>query len=164
MSRLRFAIVAVLAVSACRIEDRTPAGSRRDDEAIRAVLAQYYRDVASHDWAASRALFWDSATVGVRGISPDTAWRDFRSADAYHRHLARVYVDGGQPRLSVRIFRLDLRQEGDLASAWVTTRRRPLPGEGRAEVGTSDNVVLRRDGGSWRILALASMPDPVAVR
>ncbi|MEO8226197.1 MAG: nuclear transport factor 2 family protein [Gemmatimonadota bacterium] len=167
MLRLRsaaIAFIAALALSACRIEDRTPAGSRRDEDAIRSVLATYYQSVGAGDWAASRALFWDSAMVEVRHAGTDSAWREYRTADAYHRDLARRYGSHELSEVSVRIFRLDLRQQGDLASAWVTTRRRPIAGEGRLEVGTADDVILRRAGGTWRIVALASAPDPATTR
>jgi hypothetical protein len=160
MFRLRSAafLLAVLAAG-CRIEDRTPTGSRRDEDAIRSVLATYYQSLSARDWSGSRALFWDSATVAIRHAAPDSAWRDFRSADAYHQYLARTYAGDRSRVIAVRMFRLDTRQQGDLASAWVITRRRPVAGEGRDEVGTADNVLLRRRGGSWRIVSLASTPD-----
>ncbi len=154
--------IVVLALVACRIEDRTPAGSRRDDETIRSILATYYRSVGERDWAGSRELFLDSAMVEVR-IAGDSGWRDFTTADAYHHHLARTYAAAEPSAIALRIFRLDLRQEGDLAAAWVTTRRRPVRGEGRSELGSTDYFILRRSGGAWRIVALASTPDP-AVR
>jgi hypothetical protein len=164
MCRLRsIALVVAVLLAGCRIEDRTPAGTRRDDDAIRSVLATYYQSLGQRDWSTSRALFWDSATVEVRRAAPDSAWRDFRTADAYHQYLARTYAGDRSSAIAVRMFRLDIRQQGDLASAWVVTRRRPLPGEGRDEVGTADNFVLRRRGGAWRIVSYASTPDIPAV-
>jgi hypothetical protein len=93
MCRLRsVALVVAVLLAGCRIEDRTPAGTRRDDDAIRSVLATYYQSLGQRDWSRSRALFWDSATVELRHVAPDTAWRDFRTADAYHQYLARTYA------------------------------------------------------------------------
>ena len=160
MFRLRsVAIAVVVLAAACRIEDRTPTGSRRDEDAIRSVLATYSQSLSARDWSGSRALFWDSATVLVRHAAPDSAWREFRGADAYHRYLARTYAGDRNRAIAVRMFRLDTRQQGDLASAWVITRRRPLAGEGRDEVGTADNLLLRRRDGVWRIVTFASTPD-----
>ena len=167
MSRLRTAalLAGVLCLAACRIEDRTPAGSRRDDDAIHALLTTYYQSLAEKDWATSRSLFWDSATVELRRSDADASWHDFRTADAYHQYLSRTYASASSRVLGVRMFRVDVRQQGDLASAWVITRRRPDTGEGRNEVGTADNVMLRRQHGAWRITGLASTPDaPTAVR
>jgi hypothetical protein len=166
MSRLRsLALVAVVVLGACRIEDRTPTGTRRDEDAIRSVLASYYQSRGQRDWSGSRALFWDSATVELRPAPPDTAWRDFRTADAYHQYLARTYAGDRSSAIAVRMFRLDIRQQGDLAGAWVVTRRRPLAGEGRDEVGTVDHLLLRRQAGAWRIVSYASTPDlPSAAR
>lgn len=160
MFRLRsVALVAVVLAAACRIEDRTPTGSRRDEDAIRSVLATYYKSLSSRDWSGSRALFADSATILLRHAAPDSAWREFRGADAYHRYLARTYAGDRNSAIAVRMFRLDTRQQGDLATAWVITRRRPLAGEGREEVGTADNLLLRRQDGVWRIMTFASTPD-----
>lgn len=160
MFRLRsLALAGVVLAAGCHIEDRTPTGSRRDEDAIRSVLATYYQSLSSRDWSRSRALFWDSATVELRRPAPDSAWRSFRNADAYHQYLARTYAGDRSSVIAVRMFRLDARQQGDLASAWVITRRRPVAGEGREEVGTADNLVLRRDQGAWRIIGLASTPD-----
>ncbi len=152
-------VLGVVAVGACRIEDRTPAGTRRDDEAIRALLATYYQSLGARDWATSRSLFWDSAAVEIRRTAPDSAWRAFRSADSYHQYLSRTFGGGIAPVLAVRMFRIDIRQQGDLATAWVVTRRRPTDREGAGEVGTADNVLLWRRGAAWRIAGLASVPD-----
>lgn len=166
MSRLRsLALVVTVVLAGCRIEDRTPAGTRRDDDAIRSVLATYYQSLGQRDWSRSRALFWDSATVELRHAPPDTSWRNFRTPDAYHQYLARTYAGDRSGAIAVRMFRLDIRQQGDLADAWVVTRRRPLAGEGRDEVGTVDNLLLRRRDGAWRIVSYASTPDlPAAPR
>jgi SnoaL-like protein len=161
MFRLRSAalLAGVLCIAACRIEDRTPTGSRRDDDAIHALLTTYYQSLAEKDWATSRSLFWDSATVELRRSDADSSWHDFRTADAYHHYLSRTYAAASSSVLGVRMFRVDVRQQGDLASAWVITRRRPGAGEGRNEVGTADNLMLRRQQGAWRIIDLASAPD-----
>jgi ketosteroid isomerase-like protein len=160
MFRLRSAAIAVaVLVAACHIEDRTPTGSRRDEDAVRSAVANYYRSLSTRDWSGSRALFWDSATVVLRHPAPDSAWREFRGADAYHRYLARTYAGDRNRAIAVRMFRLDTRLQGDLASAWVITRRRPLAGEGREEIGTADNLLLRHADGVWRIVSFASTPD-----
>ena len=72
-------------------------------------------------------------------------------------------VDGGEPgSFDVRVLRTDFRQDGDLAGVWVTLRRRmALPGG----VGPSDrdfveHLVLRRIGGTWRILSVAGSALP----
>jgi hypothetical protein len=153
------ALIAAALLAGCHIEDRTPTGTRRDDDAIRGLLATYYKSLGARDWARSRTLFWDSATVELRHAAPDSAWRDFRSADAYHQYLARTYAGDRNRAIAVRIFRLDTRVQGDLASAWVITRRRPLAWEGREEVGTADQLLFRRRGGAWRIVSFASVPD-----
>jgi hypothetical protein len=55
----------------------------------------------------------------------------------------------------VRVLRTDLRQEGDLAAAWLTTRRITPSGPTRIEGDWIEHVVLRRIDGDWRILSVA---------
>ena len=155
--RQRGAWIAVLLVLAgCRIEDRTPAGSRRDDQSIRAVVATYYRSLAVRDWPSSRSLFSDSAQVLVRNIG-DTAWRRYGDSEAYHLELVRQ-ARGLAPEASeVLVARLDVRQEGELAAVWVTARHH-VNRPDRAEARSADHFVLRRLDGAWRIVAFYSTP------
>jgi hypothetical protein len=71
----------------------------------------------------------------------------------YHRSRPRVDPAGDPSPGELRVVRMDLRQEGDLAAAWVTTR---LGGEGGPERGdVLEHFVLRRGEGSWRIVNVA---------
>jgi hypothetical protein len=71
-------------------------------------------------------------------------------------------MEGSEPgTFQVRSLRTDLRQEGDLAAAWVTLRRRtPLAGAEPVERDWVEHLVLRRIGSSWRILSVAGSSVP----
>jgi hypothetical protein len=85
--------------------------------------------------------------VQVR-MAPGTGWRGFAGADGYGAWLAsRPGADA-----EIRPLRIDARQEGDFAAAWVETR---VAGEDRSR-GPADHFVLRRIGGAWRITGLAT--------
>ena len=79
---------------------------------------------------------------------------------AYHRSNA-VDPSGDPSPGEMRVVRVDLRQEGDLAAAWVTAR---LPGPGDGEV--LEHFVLRRSGEEWRVVnvGVASIRTPAAPR
>src|SRR5688500_11033659 len=86
----RLALSALLLASlasACRFEDRSPDGTRLDEEEIRAVVAGYYDGLTNRAWESARLLFWDSATVQVRQ-TPVSSWRIFLDPDAYGAFLA----------------------------------------------------------------------------
>lgn len=138
----------------CRIEDRTPSGSRGDDEAIRAEVAGYHRALFARDWAAAAPLFWDSALVQVRVIG-DPAWRSFRRAPDYLGALQSAPRRWPTGDRALQMVRIDTRQNGDLASAWVVARRTPAEPGDSAEV---EQFTLRRFAGGWRIVALAAAP------
>jgi hypothetical protein len=145
-----FPLLALITIaSGCAIEDRSPEGSRRDEEAIRTVVADYYSGISTRSWDATRIHFWDSALVQVR-TTPGAGWRGFQGPDAYGDWLAsRPGAD-----VEIRPLRVDARQEGDFAAAWVETRR----GTGDARSRTpADHFVLRRIDGAWRITALAAV-------
>ncbi len=124
------------AVAACRIEDHTPAGSRRDEDAVQEIVARYARRLSARDWDDVRALFWRNGTYSGPMI-PRSAGNALSIDSALHV-IARTVEGPEAATFHVRVLRTDLRQEGDLAAVWVTLRRRmPLPGcgAGRARLG-----------------------------
>jgi hypothetical protein len=151
--RLLLAAACLGAAAGCRIEDRTPAGTRRDEVAVQNILARYTRGLDRRDWDQIRSLFWRNGTYSGPLI-PRSAGNPV-SIDSALRVFART-LDGQPSTFQVRSLRTDLRQEGDVAAAWVTFRRRtPVAGAGLVERDWMEHVVLRRIGSSWRILSVA---------
>lgn len=159
MRRLLLTAACLGAAVGCRIEDHTPAGSRRDEVAVQDVLARYTRGLDRRDWDQVRSLFWRNGTYSGPLI-PRSAGNPV-SIDSALRVFART-LDGHElSTFQVRSVRTDLRQEGDVAAAWVTLRRRvPLAGAGPVERDWVEHVVLRRIGSSWRILSVAGSSVP----
>jgi hypothetical protein len=60
----------------------------------------------------------------------------------------------------VRVLRTDFRQQGDLAAAWIVTRRRTPSGSTAIERDWVEHVVLRQIDGDWRILSVAVVSSP----
>jgi hypothetical protein len=154
MRRLLLAAACVGAAAACRIEDHTPEGTRRDEVAVQDVLARYTRGLDRRDWDQVRSLFWRNGTYSGPLIPRSTG--NPVSIDSALRAFAAT-LDGHEPStFQVRSLRTDLRQEGDVAAAWVTLRRSSsLAGVGVMERDWVEHVVLRRIGSSWRILSVA---------
>lgn len=157
-TRITLLLVGLLLASACRIEDRTPTGTRRDEDAIRAVLATYYRSIADGNGAAAREVFWDSATVQLQPAGATDSWDSFRGVEPFLGVLALEYAGPGVEVSGARMTRVDLRQQGDVAAAWVAARLEARDAEGEDERERMDHVVLRRIGGQWRIVNLVSVP------
>lgn len=152
--------LSLLAGVGCRIEDRTPSGTRQDENALESLLARYSRDLGDRNWADVRSLFWaDGSYSGP--LVPRSVGRAV-PIDSALRVIA-VSVDGADPEsYDIRVLRTDLRQDGDLASAWITVRRRmPLAsGAGWIERDWMEHLVLRRIGGRWRIISVAGSAVP----
>ena len=147
------------AASACRIEDHTPAGTRRDEDAVQVIIARYARRLSVRDWDQVRALFWRNGTYSGPMI-PRSAGNALPIDSALHV-IARTVAGPEAASFQVRVLRTDLRQEGDLAAVWVTLRRRmPLPGAGPVERDWVEHMVLRRIGPNWRILSVAGSSVP----
>jgi hypothetical protein len=167
--RLSIALALLLAVPAlatlvagCQVEDRTPFGSRRDEDAVRGVVAGYYRSVSAQRWDSAGRALWDSAAVTVRPRS-DSGWVDFHDAAHYLAYLADRDRGLRPGDLGPRMTRIDFRQEGGVAAVWVSLRLNEggSPAD-RHEVGRVDHFVLRRFGMRWQIVNLVSVPEPAA--
>jgi hypothetical protein len=163
MSRLRLAAlcIGVLIAGGCRIEDRTPTGSRRDQDRIQHLISRYARSLSARDWAGVRSLFWQDGTyAGPLGPGAPTNYHQAVSIDAALRVLDRWLLGAERRNFDVRVLRTDLRQEGDLAAAWVVTRRRTPSGSTSTERDWIEHLVLRRIDGDWRILSVAAVSAP----
>jgi hypothetical protein len=162
---MRFLLVAAAGLGlvpaiGCRIEDRTPTGSRRDEDAVLGLVAEYARSLSARDWDGVRALFWRGGSYS--GPLVPRSVGQAVSIDSALSQIART-VDGTAPTtFDVRVLRTDFRQDGDIAGAWVTTRRRtPLVGAATpVERDWVEHWVLRRIGGNWRILSVAGASSP----
>ena len=159
MRRLLLVAACVGAATGCRIEDHTPAGTRRDEVAVQDLLARYTRGLDRRDWDQVRSLFWRNGTYSGPLI-PRSAGNPVSIDSALG--IFAFTLDGHEPStFQVRSMRTDLRQEGDVAAAWVTLRRRtPLAGSWVVERDWVEHLVLRRIGSSWRILSVAGSSVP----
>lgn len=144
----------------CRIEDHTPAGTRRDEDAVQVLVARYARSLSERDWGEVRRLFWRDGSYSGPLIPRSVG--DALPIDSALALIART-VEGNDPQsFDVRVLRSDFRQDGDLAAVWVTLRRRmALPGGvGPSERDYVEHLVMRRIGGRWRILSVAGSSVP----
>lgn len=143
-------------MSGCRIEDHTPTGTRRDEDTIQRLLSQYVRSLSQRDWGRVRSLFWQDGTyAGPVGPGAPTNYHQAVSIDAAILTLERWLRGVERQNFDVRILRTDLRQEGDLAAAWVVTHRVTPSGPGQIETDWLEHIVFRRIDGDWRILSVA---------
>jgi hypothetical protein len=153
-------VVGLLLAAACRIEDHTPTGSRRDEEAVQSLVARYARTLSERDWAGARALFWSDATYSGPMLPAEGSSHQAVPIDLALGMIARRVEGVDTERFDVRVLRSDYRQDGDLAAVWLTTRRL-LPVAGSVVGGEwIEHLVLRRINGEWRILSLAATASP----
>ncbi|HEX5386272.1 MAG TPA: nuclear transport factor 2 family protein [Gemmatimonadales bacterium] len=153
MFRFRRAAIGLclIGLAACRIEDHTPTGSRRDDDAIQHLLVAYTHGLSTRDWPALRDLFWKGATYEVATADgPEVLGID----SARSAVLPRWDPAAGPPS-DVRILRADTRQEGDLAAVWLVSRERVPRADRMVESDRVEHLVMRRIGTEWRILSVA---------
>jgi hypothetical protein len=140
VNRRLAALVLLLGLApGCRIEDHTPAGSRRDEAIVREVVVEFFQARAARDWPGLRELCEPAATL-EGNLTPE-------------QYVAQLgALPGGGPP-GERTLRADYRQVGDLASAWLVVRP-----EGGAPMGYY--LLLHRSGRTWRIRHLASTTMP----
>ncbi|MFL5401263.1 MAG: YybH family protein [Gemmatimonadales bacterium] len=156
-ARLAALWLGLLAIGGCQIEDRTPTGTRRDEDRIQHLISRYARRLSERDWNGVRSLFWQDGTyAGPIGPGAPLDYHQAVSIDAALRVLDRWLRGVDRKSFDVRVLRTDLRQEGDLAAVWVVTRRRTPSGAGALEREWIEHLVLRRIDGDWRILSVAA--------
>ena len=145
----------------CRIEDRTPTGTRRDEDAVHQILNRYAQHLSGRDWAGVRSLFWqDGSYAGPIGPGAPSERRQAIPIDTALGVLER-WLRGVEPEnFDVRVLRTDFRQQGDLAAAWIVTRRRTPSGSTALERDWVEHLVLRQIDGEWRILSVAVVSSP----
>lgn len=163
MSGLRVAVLSVglLLSTGCQIEDRTPTGTRLDEDAIHRLIGQYARRLSQRDWAGVRSLFWQDAHYsGPIGPGAPSDYHQAISIDAALRVLERWLRGVERQNFDVRVLRTDFRQQGDLAAAWIVTRRRTPSGSVSIERDWFEHLVLRQIDGDWRILSVAVVSSP----
>jgi hypothetical protein len=147
MMRRLIAGAGVLIIAACVVEDRTPTGTRRDDEAIQRLLVAYARAIEAGRWDDVRNLCWNEATYQVATPTRNLVL----PLDSARSRL----VPEQRAPMEIRILRSDARQEGDLAAAWLVSGRRSAADGAGPETDWTEHLVLRRIGGEWKILVIA---------
>ena len=163
MRRLHLAVLCAgfLVSAGCQIEDRTPTGTRRDEDAIHQLLGQYARRLSEREWAGARTLFWqDGSYSGPIGPGAPSDYHQAVSIDSALRVLERWLRGVERQHFDVRVLRTDFRQQGDLAAAWIVTRRRTPAGSTSIERDWFEHLVLRQIDGDWRILSVAVVSSP----
>ena len=114
-----------------------------------------------HDWPGVRSLFWpDGSYSGPIGPGSTFDHHQAISIDTALRVLERWLGGGERENFDVRVLRTDFRQQGDLAAAWIVTRRRTPSGGATLERDWVEHVVLRQIDGEWRILSVAVVSPP----
>ena len=148
--------------AACHIEDHTPTGTRRDEEAVQTLVSRYARTLSERDWAGARARFWSDAIYSGPMSPRERGGHQAVPIDLALATIARRVEGLDATRFDVRVLRSDYRQDGDLAAVWLTTRRL-MPVAGSVVSGEwIEHLMLRRIHGEWRILSLAATASPRA--
>jgi hypothetical protein len=120
--------------------------------------------LSARDWAGVRSLFWqDGSYSGPIGPGAPSDHHQAISIDAALRVLERWLRGVPRENFDVRVLRTDFRQQGDLAGAWIVTRRRTPSGSTSLERDWVEHVVLRQIDGDWRILSVAVASSPRGV-
>jgi hypothetical protein len=117
--------------------------------------------MSERNWSAVRSLFWqDGSYSGPIGPGAPSDHHQAISIDTALRVLERWLRSVERGNFDMRVLRTDFRQQGDLAAAWIVTRRRTPSGPTSLERDWVEHVVLRQIDGEWRILSVAVVSSP----
>ena len=146
--------------AACRIEDRTPAGTRRDEDAVQELVARYARRLSSRDWDKVRALFWRNGTYSGpliprsagNALSIDSALHVIARSRGRTRRRDASTCGPCAPTSGRRAIWPPCGSCSGAGSRWPE----PTP----VERDWVEHLVLRRIGTNWRILSVAGSSVP----
>ncbi len=145
-------VIALMLGAACRIEDHSPTGTRRDEAEIRTLLANYHRNLAARDWIKCREAFWKGATYATGDA--EQGIQSF-PIDSLFASLTRAGGKAGPEVFDVRVLRTEIRQQSDLAAAWVLVRWHTPDVSPTSGTDMVEHFVLRRLGAQWKVANLA---------
>ena len=130
-----------MALSACRFEDLTPGSSRRDEAGIQATATGFYQALGTRDHASLEKTTLPAATVLVTAERTPVVLVSMASMIEIPE---RRNEHGG-----VRIVRVELHPDGDLATARVVIAARSA--DGRNEFEATDFLTMAHRTNDWRI-------------
>ncbi len=131
----------LVAIAACRLEERPPNGSRQDLPAVEKAVAGFYQALAARDSGAlgQVAFAGGAALLGEAGGNGEVVPLATLLASSERR------LTGRPPRLA----RSEIHLDGSVATARVLLVA--PSGEGSAEVEATDNLILGLRAGMWRV-------------
>ena len=152
---MRHLALALILLSACTVRRATPGASNPEEEAVRASVQQYYRDMSARDWTAYAGHFWPRATL-------TTVWQP---AGAPAPRVVVTTIDSfltttGQgpdrePVFEEHLLGQEVRVTGNLAQIWARYEVRVGDsGSVRTWRGVDAFTWMKHEG-AWRIVALA---------
>jgi len=157
--RLAAGLCCLVPLLGCRVERRPPTGAAGDAEAIRLVVGGLHESLTAADRGRFEALFDSAATLVWNGVAS-------RPAGDFWGRMARWRQQAGAASMDARASRMQIRHQGDVATAWLTSTWIVAPVEGLPKsVDHRAVLLLRREAGGWRIVALVLdrlTPDPVS--
>jgi hypothetical protein len=164
----RAALVAVLLLTACRIE-KAPSGRppgpitaadtlRQIEEdsisaaRVEAAVRAYYASLDARDWPVVREGFWPGATITSRAVEGRRASPlAVLTVDEYLRQTLN-----GKDRLpsGILVERAHVSSYAEFAAAWVVWRTVAPRRRAAATVRGLDAFHFARRGGQWRIVSI----------
>jgi hypothetical protein len=138
--RLSITLLAVLGVAACHFEDRTPGGSRPEDAALRSLVGEFYQAIGTRDPAKLGRAASPSATVLLA------------RSDGAMLVPVRTLIEVPERRNEaggVRISRIDLRPDGEVATARVVVVTSNAADQREDE--STDFLTFAHREGAWHV-------------
>jgi len=133
--------VLLLALTACRFQDLTPGGTRRDEAAAQTVVSSFYESIGTRNMEAMQRVSLPPATALLSGDHSPPVLVPMRTMI----DVPEQRNQGG----GVRVTRTEFRADGDVAMDRVVVLSRS--GDGRRELEATDVVTLARRDGQWRV-------------
>jgi hypothetical protein len=161
---MRHLALALIILSACTVRRATPGAPDPDEEAVRAAVQQYYRDMSARDWPAYATHFWPRATLTTVWQAPgETAPRVVvTTIDSFLATTGQG--PDSKPVFEERLLGQEMRVIGNLAQVWARYEARFGDSAAVQTWRGVDAFTWMKHEGTWRIVALAYTDEPGQTR
>ena len=156
----RLLLVALILAGGCTVRRMEPSGSIEEDR-VRALVQQYYRELSARRWPAYAGFFWPRATLTTVWRPPgDSAPRVVVTPIESFLATTAAGPDS-KPVFEERLLTSpDVRVTGDLAQVWARYEARFGDSIAVPAWRGTDAFTWIRHQGTWRIASLTYADEP----
>jgi hypothetical protein len=153
----------LLLAGGCTVRRVEPPGGTEEDR-LRALVQQYYRDLSARQWPAYADYFWPRATLTTVWQPPGDSTPHVVSTPIETFLASTAAGPDSKPVFEERLLSQEVHVTGDLAQVWARYETRFGDSAAVRSWRGMDAFTWMRHEGRWRITSLGYADEPGQTR